>query len=144
MSSAYNFSPNTAVTRTKMKRSQFSVLVVDDQPAARYAVARAIREAGYNTAETEGGIKALELAQFTSAVVLDVHLPDMDGIEVCRELRLHRKTRDLPVILMSAVRLSDHDRHAGEVAGAMTYLLAPVDPELLVSTLDRLLGVSVE
>ena len=57
-------------------RSQYSVLVVDDNDANRYATARNLRAAGFNIVEAAAGAEALELGEFVSAVVLDVHLPD--------------------------------------------------------------------
>ena len=119
-------------------RAAHSVLVVDDNPATKYAVARSLRACGYRTVEASGGAEALELSEFVSAVVLDVHLPDLDGFEVCRLLRARRSTARLPVIHMSAVRLEEADSQARD-CGASGFLPAPVDPSVLASKLDQLL-----
>jgi CheY-like chemotaxis protein len=118
----------------------FSVLVVDDHAANRYAVSRALRAAGFKTVEAAGGAEALELAHFVSAVVLDVHLPDVHGLEVCRLLRSHPSTAKLPIVHVSAVYVSEADRLAGEAAGADAYLTTPVPPETLVRTLSDLIA----
>jgi CheY-like chemotaxis protein len=121
-------------------RSLHSVLVVDDTPSNRYATSRALRAAGFNTVEAAAGAEALELIDFVSAVVLDVHLPDLLGFEVCRLLRQRAETASLPVVHVSAVYVSPTEQAHGLEAGADAYMLAPVDPQALAATLDRLIG----
>ena len=120
-------------------RSHHSILVVDDNPSARYATARTLRAAGFNTVEAAAGAEALELAEFVSAAVLDVHLPDLLGFEVCRLLRQRAATASLPVVHVSAVFVSQAEQRAGMEAGANAYMVAPFDPEALVTTLDHLI-----
>jgi signal transduction histidine kinase len=116
------------------------VLVVDDNPATRYATARMLRAAGFRTAEADSGAEALEQAgRGMSAVVLDVHLPDIDGFEVCRTLRSRPQTQLLPVVHVSAAYIRDEDRVAGLNAGADGYLVHPVEPAVLVATLQALI-----
>lgn len=121
-------------------RNKHSILVADDDPAMRYAIARGLRASGYKTVEAAAGAEALELSEFVSAVVLDVHLPDLHGLEVCRLLRANATTAHLPVIHVSAVYTSETDRDAGLRTGADAYLLAPVDPVTLAERLDALLA----
>lgn len=117
-----------------------TVLVVDDNATARYSIARMLRAAGFNTVETAGGAEALELAQKgVSAVVLDVHLPDLHGFEVCRLLRSQASTATLPVIHVSAVHVKPEDQASGLRTGADAYLLSPVEPPVLVATLEALI-----
>ena len=123
-----------------LDRSQHSVLVVDDNASSRYATARALKAAGYNTVEAVAGAEALELADFVSAVVLDVHLPDLLGFEVCRLMRDRPATATLPIVHVSAVYVTEEDRSTGLHAGADAYLVSPVDPETLLATLDQLIG----
>jgi CheY-like chemotaxis protein len=120
-------------------RSQHSVLVVDDNPSTRYATARSLRAAGFHTVEAAAGAEALELVEFVSAVVLDVHLPDLLGFEVCRLVRQRAATASLPVVHVSAVYITQEEQSAGLEAGADAYMVAPVDPEALVATLDHLI-----
>lgn len=121
-------------------RSHHSVLVVDDNAATRYASARALRAAGFNTVEAAAGAEALELVEFVSAVVLDVHLPDLLGFEVCRLMRQRASTASLPVVHVSAIYVSQDEQRTGLEAGADAYMVAPVDPDALVATLDRLIA----
>ena len=120
-------------------RSQHSVLVVDDNPSSRYATARSLRAAGFHSVEAAAGAEALELVEFVSAVVLDVHLPDLLGFEVCRLVRQRAATASLPVVHVSAVYITQEEQSAGLEAGADAYMVAPVDPEALVATLDHLI-----
>jgi DNA-binding response OmpR family regulator len=121
-------------------RAQHSVLVVDDNPAARYATARSLRAAGFNIVEAVAGAEALELVEFVSAVVLDVHLPDLLGFEVCRLLRSKATTARLPVVYVSAMYISEADQRHGMASGGDAYMVSPVDPEVLLATLDQLIG----
>lgn len=120
------------------ERSTHSILVVDDAPSSRYALSRALRSEGFQTVEAAAGAQAIELAEYVSAVVLDVHLPDVHGFEVCRLLRGDPKTATVPVIHVSAVYVKDEDRVAGQRAGADAYLVSPVDTAELAALIDRL------
>ncbi|MEJ5988974.1 response regulator [Ramlibacter sp. PS3R-8] len=122
------------------QRHTHSVLVVDDAASNRYALSRALRSEGFQTVEAAAGAQALELAEYVSAVVLDVHLPDVHGFEVCRLLRGDPKTATVPVIHVSAVYVKDEDRKAGELAGADAYLVSPVDTSELAVLIDRLVS----
>ena len=121
-------------------RVQHSILVVDDNAATRYATGRSLRAAGFNVVEAAAGAEALELVDFVSAVVLDVHLPDLMGFEVCRLLRSKASTAHLPVIYVSAMYVSEADQQHGMVTGANAYMVAPVDTQALLATLDQLIG----
>jgi PAS domain S-box-containing protein len=130
----------TDVINATITRDEHTVLVVDDNPATRYSTSRVIRAAGFRTAEAGSGTEALELvARGVSAVVLDVHLPDTDGFEVCRQIRAQPATRTLPVVHLSAAYIRDEDRVTGLNAGADGYMVHPVEPALLVATLQALI-----
>lgn len=118
-------------------RSLHLVLVVDDSTATRYAVARGLDAEGYRTAQAKSGAQALTMGTQASAIVLDVHLPDVIGLEVCRLLRSQGYAA--PILLMSAQRMSHADEVAARAAGADDYLIAPVDPTELALRLDQLL-----
>jgi len=129
-----------AASPLTIDRSHHSVLVVDDNAASRYATARSLRAAGFNIVEAAAGAEALELGEFVSAVVLDVHLPDLLGFEVCRLLRSKAATAHLPVVYVSALYVSEVDQQYGMDTGGNAYLVAPVDPEALTATLDQLIA----
>src|SRR3954467_15524032 len=94
---------DTEVIKATIDRSLHTVLVVDDNPATRYATGRVIRAAGFQTAEAGSGAEAMELiAQGVSAGGPDAHLPDADGFELCRRIRAKPSTAALPVVHLSA------------------------------------------
>ena len=123
-----------------IERSHHSVLVVDDNAASRYATARSLKAGGFNIVEAAAGAEALELGEFVSAVVLDVHLPDLIGFEVCRLLRSKATTAHLPIVYVSAMYVTEDDQQHGMATGGNAYLVSPVDPEALLATLDELIG----
>jgi CheY-like chemotaxis protein len=124
------------------ERAQYTVLVVDDEPAALYATVRLLQSAGFRTLETGWGREALQMVGSASAVVLDVNLPDMHGIQVCGALKASRATAHIPVLLKSAIFVDEMHMDAGLSSGADAYLVPPIDPEILVGTLDRLLAAA--
>jgi CheY-like chemotaxis protein len=123
----------------RLRRAGHTILVVEDQPAARYAASKMLQNAGFRTLETGSGYEAITMAGSASAVLLDINLPDVHGVQVCTDLRSGKATQKLPVVLTSAVYVDDLHREAGLAAGADAYLVAPLVPEELISTFDRLL-----
>ncbi len=127
------------VVTATIDRDRHTVLVVDDNPATRYSTARVLRAAGFRTAEAATGNDALRLARGEiSAVVLDVDLPDINGLEVCQRLRADPRTRTLPVIHLSATYVEDRHKVKGLVSGADAYITHPAEPPMLVATVQAL------
>jgi two-component system response regulator PrrA len=114
------------------------VLIVDDDAAIRRSLTRALRLRGFAVTEADGGAAALDLLGRTppDVLVLDITMPGVDGIEVCRTLRGNGS--DLPVLVLSA-RDEVADRVAGLQAGADDYLIKPFALEELVLRLHALL-----
>jgi two-component system response regulator MprA len=114
------------------------VLVVDDEPAVRTALERALRIEGYDVELAEDGLEAVQrLAAHTpDAVVLDVLMPNVDGLEVCRRIRA---ADDQTPVLMLTARDAVGDRVAGLDAGADDYLVKPFALEELHARLRALL-----
>jgi CheY-like chemotaxis protein len=118
-----------------------TVLVVDDRPDSRYSMARPLAAAGFDVRETATGREALRLARLqVDAIVLDLVLPDMDGYEVLRRLKTDPVTRNIPVILKTAVLLEDGHRELGLAAGAADYFAEPFDPQALIASVRGALG----
>jgi DNA-binding NarL/FixJ family response regulator len=121
------------------KQGDRPVLVVDGDDAFRGRVVCVLRRAGLTAVEARAGEEALALsATRPGAVVLEVELPDVDGLEVCHELR-ERHGEDLPVIMVSAERVAAHDRVAALLIGADDYLTKPINDDELLARLRRLL-----
>ena len=114
------------------------LLVVDDDRALRDVLRRALTLAGYDVRLAESGAAALAdvASSAPDAVVLDVGLPDIDGLEVCRLLR--REGNRVPVLMLTA-RAAVSDRIDGLDAGADDYLVKPFDVDELKARLRALL-----
>jgi PAS domain S-box-containing protein len=117
-----------------------TILVVDDNEAERYFVARVLRKAGFDIIEAGTGHEALRLAcEAPDLVTLDVRLPDLSGFDVCRRLKDDPATRDIPVLHISASYTTPDAKAEGLDGGADGYLTHPVDPAELVATIRALL-----
>ncbi|MFJ3229966.1 response regulator transcription factor [Streptomyces sp. NPDC086787] len=114
------------------------VLLVDDDAAIRRSLARGLRLKGFAVEVAEGGRSALAktAAQTPDVMVLDISMPDLDGIAVCRRLRTDGN--DIPVLMLSALD-EVPDRVAGLQAGADDYLVKPFALDELVLRLQALL-----
>ncbi len=110
------------------------VLLVEDDPAVRGAVERALRGAGHKTEVATSGDRALQAATATpfDAVVLDLGLPGLDGLEVCRRLRAAGNR--LPILMLTA-RAAVAERVEGLDAGADDYLVKPFALDELLARL---------
>ncbi|MFI9380328.1 response regulator transcription factor [Kutzneria sp. NPDC052558] len=114
------------------------VLVVDDEPAVRESISRSLRFEGYEVELAADGESALKFqaARPADAVVLDVMMPVIDGLETCRRLRA---TGDRVPVLMLTARRAVGDRVTGLDAGADDYLVKPFALEELLARLRALL-----
>ena len=114
------------------------ILVVDDEPAVREAIERALRLEGYDVELAADGAGALEAVETRApeAIVLDVMMPRFDGLEVCRRLR---RTGERVPILMLTARDGVGDRVGGLDAGADDYLVKPFALDELLARLRALL-----
>jgi two-component system response regulator ResD len=105
------------------------VLVVDDEPIVRDVVVRYLEDAGYTTMQAGDGLAARALLEETtpSVVVLDLMMPGMDGLELCRWIRARS---DVPVIMLTALG-EETDRIVGLELGADDYITKPFSPREL-------------
>ena len=109
------------------------VLVVEDDPGMRRLIGTTLGSSQVEVAYAADGEQALERAQAAppDLVVLDINLPGMDGIEVCRQLKAHPATQAVPVVMVTA-REDDAARQGALAAGAAAYLLKPFSPRVLL------------
>ncbi len=119
------------------------VLNVDDDEIARYAKTRILMRSGLRVIETSNGEDALRRARDDQPdiVVLDVRLPDLSGLEVCRRLKADPATAGILVLQTSASKVSSEDRVRGLEGGADHYLAQPFEPDELVATTRALLRI---
>ena len=118
-----------------------SVLIADDDEDIRTLVSTILTKAGFRAETVDGGVRALAKAQRDGAeiYVLDVRMPDLSGLEVCRQLKADDATSATPVLLISA-ESSNEDVAAGYAAGCDDYLSKPFSPRELVHRVDQLLA----
>jgi len=117
------------------------ILNVDDNDGARYVKTRILQGAGFQVAEAANGTDALALARrLTPALVLlDVKLPDINGIEVCRQIKADPGTSLVLVLQTSAALTGRDDKIRGLEGGADNYLAAPIEAAELVANVNALL-----
>jgi PAS domain S-box-containing protein len=116
------------------------ILAVDDVEAKRYAWQRILTRAGFEVSTASSGQEALRrVLEKPDLVILDVRLPDIGGLEVCRRIKEEPSTASIPVLHISASLISPEDRAVALTGGADGYLSEPVDPEELVATVNALL-----
>ena len=113
------------------------ILVVDDDAHIREVVRFALAKAGLEVIEAGDGQKALELFQRTkpNLIVLDITMPEMDGLAVCRVIR---KTSDVPILFLSS-RTDEVDRVVGLEVGGDDYVIKPFSPRELVARVQAIL-----
>jgi len=118
------------------KLTDTTVLVVDDVAASRYAMGTVLRRAGHQVvAVASGGEALVELdvrlrkGTLPDVALVDVHLPDMSGFELCRRLKERPHMANLPVVHYSALVRPPAERCEGLIGGAEAYLTVPAEPE---------------
>lgn len=121
-----------------MKKDSFiNVLVVDDLEQNRYALSILLESnfKNVNIIEADSGEEALKavLKNRCDLILLDVQMPDIDGFEVARMLKLRDNSKDIPIIFLSAIYRSDEFRNLGFELGAIDYLTKPIDDRQLLN-----------
>jgi len=116
------------------------ILVVDDDPGIREVVCFALQKAGYATAVAADGEQALArfAADRPALVVLDILMPELDGVEVCRRLRADPKGRGTPIVFLSS-KDDEVDRIVGLEVGGDDYMAKPFSPRELVARVRAIL-----
>ena len=119
------------------------ILVVDDEPDIIELVEFNLKQAGYAVITAEDGAEALKKArtQTPDLIILDVMLPEMDGFEICKTLRLDPVTAKLPIIMLTA-KAAEIDRVLGLELGADDYLTKPFSPRELLLRVKKILARS--
>ncbi|UQU62904.1 response regulator [Couchioplanes caeruleus] len=118
-----------------------TILLVEDDPDIRHLVAYKLVKGGLTVIGVADGVAALREARAhpPDLVLLDVRMPRMSGIEVCRELRAGPLTADVPIILLTA-RARPQDLEQGYAAGATDYVVKPFSPRELLERVEAALA----
>ena len=118
----------------------YKVLVVEDEKNIILGVKTCLEVADYRVTVAETGEKALEEVSkdYPDIILLDLLLPGMNGYQVCSQLKGDPKTKDIPIVVLSA-KAGEEDRRRAEEAGADAYLTKPFRPKDLWGELERFL-----
>lgn len=117
------------------------ILIVDDEPDIRQLLALILESSGHTIMTANNGKEALHHLDHTDIdlVILDIVMPEMDGWEVCRQMKSRSRTKDIPVVILT-VRDQPLDRVIGlEVVHADGYVIKPFERDQLLNTLKELL-----
>ena len=124
-----------------MNLSDYSILNVDDYRPSLYARSKVLRQAGFEVLEATNGAGALQMLSDLRPplVLLDVNLPDMSGFEVCKRIRATPNIAGTTVVHISASSSQSRHQVYGLDSGADSYMVEPVEPEVLVATVKAFL-----
>lgn len=116
------------------------ILLVDDEPDILEFVGYNLKKEGYQVSVASNGVEAIQIAkkEKPNLILLDVMMPDMDGIETCREIREIDGLKNVLVAFLTA-RNEDYSQIAGFDAGADDYINKPIKPRVLISRINALL-----
>jgi signal transduction histidine kinase len=133
---------NAPTAPTSSGKRRATVLNVDDYSPGLYSRSKILKRAGFDVQEARSGEEALALLSHRPDVILlDVNLPDMSGLEVCRRIKSNPDTAGIVVLHISASNLLPDDQVIGLNSGADGYLTEPTDAAVLIATVNSLLRV---
>lgn len=117
------------------------ILVVDDNPVVRFGVTHLLTKAGFEVVEAGTGAECLRLAREASPhlVLLDVMLPDANGVELCREMKASPELRSLFIVLLSSTEIASDRQVTGLEAGADGYIARPIEDRELLARIQAML-----
>jgi CheY-like chemotaxis protein len=124
------------------ERRSAKILMVDDRPENLLALEAILQGLGHELIRASSGEEALKVLLTTEVaiILLDVQMPGMDGFETAAHVKRREKTRDIPILFLTAIDGEAHQAFRGYAAGAVDYLAKPFDPWLLKAKV----GVFVE
>ncbi len=117
------------------------ILAVDDSASMRQMVSFTLKGAGHDVVEASDGTEALKYAQGQSVdlVLSDVNMPNMNGIELCRNLRQLPDYKFTPILMLTTESAGDK-KMEGKSAGATGWIVKPFNPDQLLTTIKKVLG----
>ncbi|MCW3076104.1 MAG: DNA-binding response regulator [Bacteroidetes bacterium] len=120
--------------------SHIKILLVDDEPDIIEFLSYNLKKEGYSILTAGNGKEAVAIAkkEIPDLIVLDVMMPDMDGIETCREMREQKELKDVLIAFLTA-RSEDYTQIAGFEVGADDYITKPIKPRVFISRIKALL-----
>lgn len=121
-------------------RAQPLILVVEDNDTIRNAFSILLGESGYEVAQAASGAEALDRSRslLPDLVLMDLGLPDVNGLEVTRQMKADKDTRDIPIIALTGRALETNERECLD-AGCVGFLAKPIDTEQLLRRIPAFL-----
>jgi two-component system alkaline phosphatase synthesis response regulator PhoP len=118
--------------------SRKTVLVVDDEEHMVRLMEYNLIRHGYDVLTAHDGLEAITKAGISvpDLILLDIRMPNMDGLEVCKILRGDERTQNIPIVIVSIIA----DREKAEIMGARAYILKPFSPSTLIEQVKEVLG----
>jgi len=123
-----------------MNSSKNNILIVDDEPDIRELIEYSLKKEGYQVRIAENGKEAIAMAkaQVPDLIILDIMMPEMDGIEACRVMRTMPEFKNTFMVFLTA-RSEEYSEIAGFNVGADDYIAKPIKPRILVSRINAIL-----
>lgn len=124
----------------EINNNAIKMLIVDDEPDILEFVRYNLEKEGFNVTTASNGQDAIKLAKkiLPRLIILDIMMPGMDGVEVCRELRALPEFKDTLIVFLTA-RVEDYSQIAGFDVGGDDYIAKPIRPRVLISRLNALM-----
>jgi two-component system alkaline phosphatase synthesis response regulator PhoP len=141
----FSYTSNSSPSKKTPEGMDLKILIVDDEAHIRMLLEQTLEEleeAGVHFFSAQNGEEALEVIQteLPQLVFLDVMMPKMNGMEVCRKVKLELGLSQVFIILLTA-KGQELDRRKGQEVGADLYLTKPFDPDLILSKAREVLGI---
>jgi len=123
-----------------MSNEEIKILVVDDEPDILEFISYNLSKEGYNVTTARNGREAIDMAKRDNPalIILDIMMPELDGVEVCRQLRASSEFEGTLIAFLTA-RNEDYSQIAGSESGGDDYITKPIRPRVLVSRIKALL-----
>ena len=120
------------------------VLIAEDTEDSRIMLEMALRAEGYEVFSGINGIEALNLARLhqPDLIVSDILMPEMDGFELCRQIKANTALKQIPFIFYTATYTERHDEELAIALGASRFLIKPMEPQLLMAVIKEVLAIS--
>lgn len=116
------------------------ILIADDDSEMRESLVSLLTQAGYEVIEAANGLEAVEMAEkeLPSLIMLDIHMPKMDGLEACKAIKSNHVTKHIPVVMLTIEGcISEIKRAIGD--GARTYLTKPAGKDEILKVVKSIL-----
>jgi len=117
------------------------ILIVDDEPNIVFMLSHRLKQSGYEVASCYRGNDVIPLAlkEKIDIIILDLMLPETDGIQICKQLKSNNKLKNIPIIILSAKILSPQEKEKA-LSMANAYIKKPFKSEKLINIIDKLVS----